>query len=142
MDRHKELKTKTENDTLQNAGFSRRTFLHSSASIAGGGLLFKDALLSEVLFALPSAASIHTGHRIAATPTHSYRPYRSKPATSADVVSWVQIDLGTVQSVDAVMLYPANQRTETGADAYYTGEAFPVRFKIEGSDESAFGRPR
>ena len=142
MDRHKHPKAMTETDTPSTAELSRRTFLHTTASIAEAGLLLKDSLLPEALFALPSAASNSTEHRIAATPTHSYRPYRSKRAKSADVTSWVQIDLGTVRSIDAVLLYPANQRTKTGEDAYYTGEGFPLRFKIETSSESGFGKSR
>lgn len=141
MVRHKDLKTITEADALRTPDISRRTFLHTTASIAGAGLLLNNTLLPEALFALPPAASIRSEHRIAATPAHSYRPYRSKRAKSADVTSWVQIDLGTVQPIDAVLLYPANQRMKTGEDAYYTGEGFPVRFKIEASSESDFGRP-
>ena len=140
MDRHKDRNIATETDTLQTAELSRRSFLQTTASIAGGGFLLKGSLLPEVLFALPVAASIRSEHRIAATPAHSYRPYRSKPAKSADTTSWVQIDLGAVRPIDAVLLYPANQRTKTGEDAYYTGEGFPVRFKIEASGEPEFGR--
>lgn len=142
MDHHKDMEASAETETLQVAGSSRRNFLHGTAWIAGGGLLYKDVFLTQMLFGLPSGASIHTEHRIAATPTHRYRPYRSKRAESAEVTSWVQIDLGSIQSIDAVMLYPANQRMKMGADAYYAGEAFPVRFKIEGSGNPAFVRPK
>lgn len=142
MDHHKDMEALAETETLQVAGSSRRNFLHGTAWIAGGGLLYKDVFLTQMLFGLPSGASIHTEHRIAATPTHRYRPYRSKRAESAEVTSWVQIDLGSIQSIDAVMLYPANQRMKMGADAYYAGEAFPVRFKIEGSGNPAFVRPK
>jgi DUF1680 family protein len=94
------------------------------------------------MLALPSPTSIRTAHRIAATPTHSYRPYRSKRAKTADVNSWVQIDLGVSVPVDAVQLYPANQRMKTGADAYYTGEGFPLRFKVEVAEETKFAHPK
>jgi hypothetical protein len=117
---------------------TRRNFLQGSASIAGGGLLLKDTFFSNILRALPPAASIRTQHRIAATPTHAYRPYRSKRATTADIPTWVQIDLGTLHLVEAVALYPANQRMKMGADAYYAGEAFPLRFKVEASKDSSF----
>jgi len=131
-----------ETEMRQTAGVSRRNFLQGTASLAGGGLLIKDVFLAEILFALPPAARIHTGHRIAATPTHRYRPYRSKHASSAETTSWVQIDLGAALPITSVMLYPANQRTKMGADAYYSGEAFPVRFKVEASGDSDFARPR
>jgi DUF1680 family protein len=121
---------------------TRRNFLQGSASIAGGGLLLKDTFFSNILRALPPAASIRTQHRIAATPTHAYRPYRSKRATTADIPTWVQIDLGTLHLVEAVALYPANQRMKMGADAYYAGEAFPLRFKVEASKDSSFTHPQ
>jgi len=137
---NRDQKVTGETNTLQCAGLSRRAFLHGTASLAGGVLVSNDGLFPNMFLALPSAASIRTEHRIAATPTHSYRPYRSKRSKSADVTSWVQVDLGVDQAIEAVVLYPANQRMKIGEDAYYAGEAFPVRFKIEGSSEPGFGR--
>lgn len=143
MDWKKDQSVAKEVDRLVGgSGLSRRNFLQGSAFLAGGILFLKDAVLPQELWALPSAASIRTGHRIAATPTYSYRPYRSKRANSANATSWVQIDLGTALPLDAVMLYPANQRTKMGEDAYYTGEGFPVRFKIEAAAEPEFERPK
>jgi DUF1680 family protein len=54
----------------------------------------------------------------------------------------VQIDLGKILPLDAVLLYPANQRMKMGEDAYYAGEAFPVRFKIESALEAEFTHPK
>lgn len=142
MGHHKDLDAFAGMETPQAGGVSRRNFLHGSASIAGGGLLLKETFLAEMLFACPPMASVLTHHRIAATPTYSYRPYRSKRAMTAGTASWVQVDLGSVQSIDAVMLYPANQRMKMGADAYYAGEAFPLRFKIEGSADAGFAQTR
>ncbi len=79
--------------------------------------------------------------RIAATPTFRYRPYRSKPTATADSVSWVQVDLGRSQAIEAVELHPANQRLHPGRDQYYVGEGFPIRFKIEASSDANFARP-
>jgi uncharacterized protein len=141
MSRHKDRNVATKQDAPQIAELNRRSFLQSTASLAGAGFFLRGTLLPEALFALPAIATIRREHRIAATPTYSYRPYRSKPARSADAVSWVQIDLGAVRPIDAVLLYPANQRMKTGEDAYYTGEGFPVRFRIEASDEPEFGSP-
>lgn len=140
--RKKDLESTTEVESPQITGFSRRDFLHTTASITGGSFLLKGAFLPEALFALPVAASIYTKHRIAATLAQDYRPYRSKPAKSSDVTSWVQIDLGADRRIDAVLLYPANQRAKPGGGAYYTGESFPVRFKIQASADPGFGQPR
>jgi uncharacterized protein len=127
---------------MEEENLTRRNFLQGTASLVGGAFLLKDVLLPEKTMALPSAAAIRTQHRIAATPTHSYRPYRSKRAKSADVTSWVQIDLGKTLPLDAVLIYPANQRMKTGEDAYYTGEGFPLRFKVEAAADASFGQPQ
>lgn len=129
-------------DVLIDGSVSRRKFLQTSASVAGSGLLLGNTLAPEVLFALPSAAEILTKDRIAATPTFSYRPYRSKVAKTPDITSWVQIDLEARHPIDAVLLYPANQRMKMGEDAYYTGEGFPVRFKVESANEPSFGQSK
>lgn len=123
------------------AGMNRRVFLQSAA--AGGGWLLANTLAPDVLLAYSAAgaAAYLTGERIAATPTFLYRPYRSKRSGAADAVSWVQIDLGAVRPVDAVRLFPANQKTTPGYDGYYVGEGFPVRFKIEGSTSPDFSHP-
>jgi hypothetical protein len=107
-------------------------------------LLLKDTFFLADILLCTSTGSVASArqHRIAATPTHRYRPYRSKRATTAETTSWVQIDLGAALPITSVMLYPANQRTKMGADAYYSGEAFPVRFKVEASGDSDFARPR
>ena len=121
---------------------NRRTFLAGTAALAGGAFLPNDLLLPERLNALPSAAAIRSAHRIAATPTYSYRPYRSKRAKAADITSWVQIDLGALLPLDAVLLYPANQRGRLTEDAYYTGEGFPVRFKVEAASDASFAQSK
>ncbi len=79
-----------------------------------------------------------TGEWIAATPASAYRAYRSKPARAADVVTWVQIDLGASQPIDSVKVYPANERFYPGRYEYYAGEGFPVRFRIEIGEEPDF----
>jgi len=142
MDLPKDLMVKESGMPLGGRDLSRRNFIHGSVSLACGALLSKEMLLPQKMLALPSPASIRTTHRIAATPTHSYRPYRSKRAKSADVTSWVQIDLGASAPIDAVQLYPANQRMKAGEDAYYAGEGFPLRFKIEVASEPGFVHPK
>ncbi len=125
----------------KSSGVSRRKFIQSAAFAAGGGLALKDVLLSDALYALPIAAGAVvclTEDRIAATPTFRYRPYRSRPATAADTVSWVQVDLAEPQFIEEIRLFPANERMIPGQDAYYAGEGFPVRFKLESSNDADF----
>ena len=73
---------------------------------------------------------------IAATPATRYRPYRSKPLDTADAVAWVQVDLGSRRSFNAIRLYPSS-----GHDGWpfpYAFGTFPLRFKLETSDNSDF----
>lgn len=122
---------------------SRRRFIQAAAITAGGGLASKDSLLTNALYALPVAAGAvvcPTEDRIAATPTFRYRPYRSKASKTASATSWVQIDLAAPSSIEEIRLFPANQRLTPGKDAYYAGEGFPVRFKLEAANEADFGK--
>lgn len=121
---------------------TRRELMQAAAWMTGGVLLAGGVLEPETLMAAAqgTSASYRTKDRIAATPTFKYRPYRSKRAREAETRSWVQIDLGAPQRIDAVRLFPANQRMVPGKDEYFTGEGFPERFKIEASDEPHFLR--
>jgi hypothetical protein len=123
---------------------SRRSFLRNSVG-AGAGIIATQqsapaALLAEL--AAPQLAPYLTGMRMAATPATHYRAYRSKPVTNPDTPTWVQIDLGRSRPVEAIILYPACDRTDPGRDGYYGGESFPLRFKIEASDDPAFANPQ
>lgn len=123
---------------------TRRSFIHSATLAAGSGLLMKATFLPAVAYAavpLMLGTIDTTPDRIANTPTFKYRPYRSKSAYSAKAISWVQIDLGEPQRIDEIQLFPANQRGLPGHDAYYVGEAFPVRFKLERADDPGFAQP-
>src|ERR1700677_2710362 len=123
------------------SGLNRCEFLRGAAFASASGLALKSDLSHEALFAFPaSAATYLTEDRIAATPAFNYRAYRSKAAKTPDVNSWVQIDLEQEHAVEAVKLYPANQKLIPGQDAYYTGEGFPLRLKIEVSREAGFSR--
>ena len=140
----KTLPSKTES-VAQSPALSRRRFIQSAALAAGGGLAFKDSLLPQALFALPVAAGTAyylSGDRIAATPAYEYRAYRSKAAASADAISWVQVDLEAEQPIEVVKIYPANQTLIPGKDQDYIGMGFPLRFKIEVSNQSNFSQPR
>ncbi len=122
---------------------TRRELMQAAAWVTSGGALAGGLLEPEMLMgaAQGEPASYLTADRIAATPTFKYRPYRSRRAADAETRSWVQIDLGAPQRIDAVRLFPANQRLVPGQDAYYAGEGFPPRFKVEISNEARFLRP-
>jgi DUF1680 family protein len=135
---------KQQDSFIPSPSIDRRVFIQSAAFTAAGFLAPQGLFASEPSAGLPvpiDPATYRTGNRIAATPTLRYRPYRSKSAASAETTSWIQVDLGEEKPIDAVLLYPANQRMVPGKDQYFAGEAFPVRFKIETSSSADFDNP-
>ena len=62
------------------------------------------------------------------------RGYHSALSTTPDVMKWVQVDLGESVEVARVTLLPAHD-TFNGIGA---GFGFPVRFKVEASDDHTF----
>ena len=44
--------------------------------------------------------------------------------------------------IDAIHLFPASEKMYPGRDQYYGGEGFPLRFKIEASDDEGFSQAR
>jgi DUF1680 family protein len=127
----------------QHSSLTRRELIQAAAWVTGGGLLTGSALEPRALLGETpaNAATYRTKDRIAATPTFSYRPYRSRRANAADTVSWLQIDLVEPQSIDEIRLFPANQRMVPGKDEYYAGEGFPESFKVEVANSEDFDRP-
>lgn len=129
---------------------TRRKFLTSSMA-AGAGLATSRLVQADVAPAsrlLAAAASdkalvvpAPTGEWMASSPASAFRAYRSKPAQNANSLTWVQIDLGKSLPIDSVKIYPANDRGYPDRDEYYAGAGFPVRFKIESSQEPAFRSP-
>ncbi len=71
------------------------------------------------------------GDQVAVSGASSCRAYESKHAKSADIITWVQIDLGKNYSIDNVKLYPF-------AGSFRGRGSFPARFKIEASDDPSF----
>jgi hypothetical protein len=63
-----------------------------------------------------------------------YRPYVSRLAHSPATTTWLQIDLGDRRVIDSVRLYPAF----TPGDLHATGFGFPLRFRIEVSNDASF----
>ena len=118
-------------------GLTRRKFLETSVG-TGAGIAASRILKADAGMASPSDERIipaPTGEWMANTPASAYRAYRSKPAKSADATTWVQIDLGETRRVDDVKVYPANEKNVPGRDEQFAGEGFPVRFKIECSND-------
>jgi DUF1680 family protein len=107
--------------------FSRRGFVKAGAALAA----------FRPLNGEDSPAALEP-ERMAFSPATWYRPYVSRVARSAAASTWVQIDLGTTQAIEAIRLYPA---FNLGAK-HMAGYGFPVRFKVEGSGGQAFSNPR
>ncbi len=125
-----------------NGMLSRRTFVKGSA-LVGGGVVLTQAVEPSGLLAADATLSPHlTGMRMAATPATNYRAYRSKKVQDPDRPTWVQIDLAKSVPIEAVLLFPASERMYPGRDQYYGGEGFPLRFKIEASDDAGFANSR
>jgi hypothetical protein len=62
--------------------------------------------------------------------------YQAAESPKADAVKWVQVDLGRRVMIDAVRLTPAHPEGSSIA-----GYGFPVRFRIEASDDPTFAKP-
>jgi DUF1680 family protein len=78
---------------------------------------------------------------MASTNASGYRAYRSKPSKTADATTWVQVDLGETRPIDFVKVYPASENMYPGRDEMYSGEGYPLRFKIESSSDPDFHNP-
>jgi DUF1680 family protein len=105
---------------------TRRDLIQMAAAL--GSL----SLAAPLLAGVPGA----TGEQMAASTASRYRPYRSRASKVAQATTWIQIDLGTTQAIDAVRLYPFSK------PHYSPGNGFPVRFRIECADDPAFKSPR
>jgi len=112
-----------------------------NSALAGAAAVYSISLGSKELLSMAAdpVLSLHlTGKRMAPTPATHYRPYQSKQVTNPETTTWVQIDLGKSVAIESVLLYPASFRMYPGKDQYYGGEAFPLRFRIESSDDPEF----
>src|SRR5271167_281627 len=124
-------------------GLTRRKFLGTSVG-TGAGIAASCFLKADAGVASPVDERVvpaPTGEWMANTPASAYRAYRSKPAKTADATTWVQVDLGESRQIDVVKVYPANEKSYPGRDEHYAGEGFPVRFKIESSNDPDFHNP-
>jgi DUF1680 family protein len=129
----------------QNMCVTRRTFLLKS-SYAGAGLALAGAMSPTSAWGFaeesPELAPYLTGMRMAATPATAYRAYRSKAVQNPNATTWVQVDLSKSIAIEAIQLFPASERSSPGLDGYYGGEGFPLRFRIEASEDPTFSQPQ
>ena len=65
--------------------------------------------------------------------------WHSQFSQNASATKWLQVDLGGVQPFDSVTLVPVDVAYGTHAGP---GFGFPVRFRVEVSDDAAFSEPR
>ncbi len=79
----------------------------------------------------------HLGAPIIATKIRS-NGWHSGIERSAEKTKWVQVDLGSVQPLDEVRLYPAHPPDFPERPGF----GFPVRFRAEAGDDAAFTSPR
>ena len=89
-----------------------------------------DRKLRDELATLPQAPVSQQSERIG---------WHSQFARSANVTKWLQVDLGRETSFDAVVLVPVD--VAYGAHPG-PGFGFPLRFRVEASDDPAFSEPR
>jgi hypothetical protein len=119
---------------------TRRDFIVYT-TYAGAGLCSAGLLDSFAPWASAEEAQLKpylTGMRMSATPATNYQAYRSRVVANPDHATWVQVDLKKSVRIEAIQLFPASQRMYPGRDEYYAGESFPLRFRIEASDNSSF----
>jgi alpha-L-rhamnosidase len=62
--------------------------------------------------------------------------YHSGIGTTADATKWVQTDLASDQAIRKITLFPARPTNDTDGDL--PGAGFPVRYRVQVSDDPAF----
>ncbi|MCM2411153.1 family 78 glycoside hydrolase catalytic domain [Streptomyces sp. RKAG290] len=68
--------------------------------------------------------------------TDSSQGYHSKAAATADTIKWVQTDLGSDRHIRQIRLFPARPTNDPAGDL--VGAGFPVRYRVQVSDDPAF----
>lgn len=115
---------------------NRREFVKGGSAVAALQTFGPGKLLAAS--SSPAAAMVASSSRMAWGAGTRYRPYVSRRAHSPSTVTWLQIDLGAPQAIEGVRLYPAF----TPGDEHATGYGFPLRFKIEASEDPLFAHPK
>jgi alpha-L-rhamnosidase len=68
--------------------------------------------------------------------TDASEGYHSAIETTAENTKWVQVDLGSDQSIRQLQLFPARPTNDTAGDLI--GAGFPVRYEVQVSDDPTF----
>jgi uncharacterized protein len=118
---------------------TRRQFLEKSA-YAGTGFTIYSVLGSYMCEPLWGEGETSPPEDFMAYYNASkYAPYVSQQSTTgANATTWLQLDMAQTQAIDRVILYPAIHMTTSGILNYADQNNFPVRFKIEASDDPQF----
>ena len=101
-----------------------------AASPAFRQMAEREQQLRQELRTLPPAPVSQQSERVG---------YHSRFAADPNVTKWLQLDLGRSQSFDAVVLVPVDMGYGTRPGP---GFGFPLRFRVETSDDPAFSEPR
>jgi DUF1680 family protein len=113
----------------------RRKFVKTGAAITA---LHTLGVKSSSAAYLDDSVAIRRAGRMAFSPATWLRPYASKVAHSAATTMWLQIDLGSSCMIEGLRIYPAFNLGEPNVAGY----GFPVRFRIETSNDPLFTDPK
>src|SRR5262245_25000700 len=114
--------------------FNRRQFVAGAGVSVATVSLFNGRKANGAVASVPGQATT-TEENVAEIWAPAFMAY-ALTTDAADINTWVQIDLGSSQPLDAILLYPGR------ADLLWDGGRFPQRFKLETADDAAFKAPR
>jgi mono/diheme cytochrome c family protein len=115
---------------------TRRAELEARKAAASGraGALLAAARKAAGAELIDIERRIADGGKTGVNPAPAEHGYHSVLAPKQDVVKWVQVDLGESVKLDRVVLRPCSD----DFNMIGAGFGFPVRFKIEASDDAEF----
>ena len=111
--------------------WNRREFLGTSA-LAGAALAARPLSKAQAAPSNtnPEAPSVQLEGRMTVVMATNYRPYMSKPAQHATTPTWVQFDLGSASTIEAIRLYPGYNWKS------WSFSGSPARLRIEASNDA------
>jgi DUF1680 family protein len=119
--------------------YTRRDFVVNTFKLGAGVTLFSAGGFSFPLRADDKTVASGTPEQMAYYTASNVAPYVSQQAPAGtDPVTWLQIDLGQTRAIDRVKLYPAVIMVWNPSMNYSDSTHFPLRFKLEASDDPAF----
>jgi uncharacterized protein len=106
--------------------------LWNRRDILGAGIITGAAIaLRPIAISGEVPSTLRLEDRMTPYPATRYRPYVSNRAAGPSASAWVQIDLGSAASIDALRFYP-------NFDDARKSIGFPVRMRVEGADSPTF----